>query len=439
MPSAKRSADARHLRHPREAPAADVDASLIPEPASADSAAPEAEPPAPPAPAAPAKFPVLAPKKEGATAVPVMKKPKKAEGKIAVFLTSINYIGMGKEQMMFTQNLATLLNAGLPLVESLRTLHMEAKNKTMKKIVQRIVDAVESGSTLWSAMDEQHLFTPYAIALIRIGEEAGNLAQNMEYLSEQQEKDAALKQKVKMAMIYPAIVLVLIFIMVMGLGLFVLPNLVNVLFALNAELPLATRMLITVANFFTNHGMLAVGGSFGAIIGLFTATALLAPVRRVMQWMMFKVPGIGRLAREATIARFGVILGGLLRAGVPLVESMRSLVEVTSVLAYKDLYAKLLENITVGQSFQKSFADVKGSHRLLPVSVQSLVVVGEKSGTLSQVLMKISDIYDRKATDTAQKLPIVLEPMLLIFIGGLVGFIAFAIIMPIYSVVGNIG
>lgn len=354
------------------------------------------------------------------------------------FLTSINYIGMGKERISFIQNMATMLNAGLPLVDALKTLTLETRNKPMRKLLGRIIDAVENGSPLWRAMEAQNFFSLHALALVRIGEEAGSLAENMGYLAEQDEKDNALRSKVKMAMIYPTIVMVIMFIIVVGLGMFVLPNLVGVLFSLNVELPLITRIVIMCSDAFVAYGAVGVP----SFIAAFIVIAILSKYTRlkvVTQFVMFKIPGIGRLAREATIARFGVILGGLLKAGVPVIEALESLVQVTPIATYKKLYAQLLAHVTIGDSFQKSFASIKGSEKLLPPSVQQLVITGEKSGSLADIMLKVADIYDKKATGTAEKLPIILEPMLLLFIGGLVGSIAFAIIVPIYSIVGNVG
>ncbi len=354
------------------------------------------------------------------------------------FLGSLRYFGMGKERQAIIQNLAMMLNAGLQLIDSIKTLQMETRAKPMRNLLQRIVDAVENGSPLWRAMEDQHFFPPQAIALIRIGEEAGDLAENMEYLAIQQEKDAALRSKVTMAMIYPVIVLTLMFIIVVGLGMFVLPNLIQVLFSLNVPLPLATRLVIGFTQLFTTYGAVAVPSMIAgfvtlSILGKFTRLKVVA------QWLLFHIPGIGRLMREATIARFGVILGGLLQAGVPLVDSLHSLADVTPIVSYSRFYSRLLDHITVGDSFSKSFASISGSRKLLPISVQQLVVTGEKSGSLAKILLKISDIYEKKANDTAQKLPVILEPMLLLFIGSLVGTIAFSIIVPIYSIVGNIG
>ncbi len=354
------------------------------------------------------------------------------------FLNSLNYIGMGKERMLFIQNMAMMLNAGLPLVDALRTLQLETRNRAMRKVLQRILDMVENGSAFWRAMEAQSFFSLHALALVRIGEEAGNLAKNMELLAVQEEKDHALKAKVKMAMIYPTIVMTIMLVIVLGLGTFVLPNLIGVLLALNVELPLITRIVIAFSNTFTEYGAILVPSILVGFV-VFLILAKYTPLRVVTQWAMFHVPGIGRLAKEATIARFGVILGGLLKAGVPVVEALESLVQVTSIVSYRKLYVQMLARITIGDSFSKCFNGIHGSQKRLPASVQQLIITGEKSGSLADIMLKIADIYDKKASETAEKLPIILEPLLLLFIGGLVGSIALAIIIPIYSIVGNVG
>ena len=345
---------------------------------------------------------------------------------------------MGKYRHLFIQSLSTMLGAGLSLLDSLHAFQEEMRSKAVKKMVGKILESVENGSSLWKAMEDTCFFSPYEIALVHIGEDAGNLARNMEYLSEQQEKDNALKQKVKIAMIYPTIVLTMMFVIVMGLGIFVLPNLMQVLYSLNVELPLTTRIVIQFTKFFEMYGMKVAP----LMIILFIAIALFSKFTRfkaVTQWFMFHIPGIGALAKQATIARFGVIMGGLLRAGVPLVEALESLVDVTQVYKYKSFYALLLERLNVGDSFSKVFESYPQTRKLFPISVQQLVITGERSGTLSETLLKIAEIYERKAEETAEKLPVILEPMIILFMGALVGTIAFAIIVPIYSVVGNIG
>lgn len=366
------------------------------------------------------------------------KKKKNGQGGISGVLKSINNLGMGKYRAEFIENLAMMLNAGLPLIDAIKTLQLEMKSKPMRKAVRRIQELVESGQPLWRSMEEQYMFSPYEIALVRVGEEAGNLARNMVYLAEQQEKDRSLRAKVKMAMIYPSIVMVLMFVVVMGLGFFVLPNLVQVLYALNAELPITTKGIILFTELFTEYGKQAVPAMIGGMI-LFFLLAKYTAFRVVSQWLVFKIPGIGTLAKNATIARFGVILGGLLEAGVPLVESLHSLEDVTNVVAYKKMYSKMTERVALGDSFAICFKEIHGSKKLIPSSMQQLIITGERSGTLSETFQKVASIYEKKAEETAEKLPTILEPMLLLLIGGMVGTIAFSIILPIYSVIGNVG
>jgi len=350
----------------------------------------------------------------------------------------LNNIGMGKVRIELIQSLAMMLNAGVLVSDALKMYLQEVRSRSVKKVIQGMIDGVESGKPLWKAMEEQHMFSPYQTALVHVGEESGNLARNLVYLAEQEEKDRALRSKVKMAMIYPTIVLVVMVTVMLGIGMFVLPNLVQVLVALNAELPLATRIIIAVTNFLRQYGSTAIP----VLIGTFLALVLLGKFtafRIVTQWLFLHIPGIGRLMKEASIARLGVILGGLLQAGVPLVDSLRSLEHVTTVVVYKNMYRILAERAEVGDSFATCFHGLPHSCTHIPISVQQLIVMGEKSGTLAETLLGIAQIYEKKAEETAQKLPVILEPMLMIIMAGLVGFIAISIIMPIYRAVGSIG
>jgi type IV pilus assembly protein PilC len=199
-----------------------------------------------------------------------------------------------------------------------------------------------------------------------------------------------------------------------------------------------TKIIIWVADFMKNHGAVAVPSFAVAgvlLVCLCKYTSLKGPTEQVI----FHIPGIGPLAKSATIARFGVILGSLLKAGVPLVESIRSMADVTDTVYYKRYYYKLADEIEVGESFANAFKKLKDTNTLLPLSVQQLISTGEKSGKIAEMLLRVADIYEKKAEEWAERLPVILEPMLLIFLGGLVGTIAFAIIVPIYSLVGSVG
>jgi len=369
-----------------------------------------------------------------------IKIPKKQakQGGIKAALSSLNYMGMGKERVGFISNLGTMMDAGLPLLDALRSLEMEAKNKQMKKLMNRIITAIELGSPLWRAMEAQYFFQPQQCAMVKVGEEAGNLTENLKYLTEQSEKDESLRSKVKTAMIYPVIIFVMLTAIIMGLGIFVLPNLIQVIYSLGVPLPFVTRMIIKFTNLFENHSMTIIPGFFGGSILLVILTKYTS-FKVIVQWFMFKIPGIGALLREATLSRFGVIMGGLLSAGLPVTDALDSVANVTPMVKYRKFYYELLEHIRLGDSFRTSFKLIKLSDKCFPTSVQQLVITGEQSGSLTRIMQKIAEIHDKKATNIAEKLPVILEPMLLLFIGSLVGTIALGILAPIYSIVGNVG
>ena len=363
---------------------------------------------------------------------------KKKRSAIAKFFISINYFGLGKERISFIDNLATMMDAGLPLLDAVRALQKDTKRKTVRKIIGRIIVAVETGSPLWRAMEGQYFFTQQQIAMVRVGEEAGSLVNNLQYLAEQEEKDSALRSKVKTAMIYPIIVLTMLTVIVFGLGIFVLPNLVGVIESLNVPLPIVTRIIIAFTEYFSQNAKIIIITFVSGTI-VFFILAKYTYLKVIVQWMLYHIPGIGTLIKEATISRFGVILGGLLRAGVPVTEAIESLTNATNLVRYKKFYAQLLEHVKLGDSFTTSFESISLSDKCFPPSVQQLIMTGEKSGSLTKVTLKIAEIHDRKASEVAEKLPVIMEPLLLLFIGGLVGTIALGILAPIYSIVGNIG
>ena len=323
---------------------------------------------------------------------------KKQQSKLQGILKSVNYMGMEKMRVGFINNLGTMMGAGLPLLEAIRALEMETKNKQMKKILNRITTAIEMGSPLWRAMEAQYFFRPQQIAMVRVGEEAGNLVENLEYLAIQEEKDRSLRSKVKTAMIYPIIVLTMLTLIVVGLGMFVLPNLIQVIFSLGVPLPFVTRMIVKFTNLFSEHGTTILPAGFVGLI-IFMLLTKYTSFKIVVQWFVYKIPGIGTLVKEATISRFGVVMGGLLRAGVPVTEALSSLIEVTGLVRYKKFYAKLLDHIKLGDSFTTSFRKIKTTDKCFPVSLQQLIVTGEKSGSLTEIMVKSAEIHEKKASE----------------------------------------
>ncbi len=191
-------------------------------------------------------------------------------------------------------------------------------------------------------------------------------------------------------------------------------------------------------NFFEKHGSVFVPSMFVAIIVMIILNKYTS-FKVVVQWVVLHIPGIGVLVREATLSRFGVVMGGLMQAGVPVTEALESIAKVTALVGYKKFYYQLLEHVKLGDSFGTAFKKIRRANKCFPPGFQQLIVTGEKSGSLTKIMFKIAEIHEKHASEVAEKLPVILEPMLLLFIGGLVGTIALGILAPIYSVVGKVG
>lgn len=376
--------------------------------------------------------------KKGSDKISLKMPEQKKQGFMATLLHKISYFGLGKLKDEFIDNLGIMMDAGLPLLDALRTLEMEAKQKPYKKILSQVVVAVETGSPLWRAMESTYFFDGLQISMIKVGEQAGNLTENLRYLAKQSAKQRELKGKVKTAMIYPIIVFVMLTLIIFGLGMFVLPNLIQVIMSLGVPLPFITRMIVAFTNIFEQHGTILVPSVFGGAM-LVLILHKYTSFKVVTQFLIMKIPGIGTLIRESILSQFGVTIGGLLQAGVPITDAIESVANVTSITKYKKFYYLLLQHIRLGDSFATSFAAIKMTNKCFPTSMQQLIKTGEKSGSLTHIMMKISEIHEQKATDVAEKLPVILEPMLLLFIGTLVGGIALGVLAPIYGIVGNIG
>jgi type IV pilus assembly protein PilC len=377
-------------------------------------------------------------KKDAATKV-TFKMPQKAKGGFLTGLkNNINNFGLGKLKYEFIDNLGVMMDAGLPLIDALKSLETETKIKPYKKILSTVVVAVETGSSLWRAMDATYFFEGQQVSMVKVGEEAGNLVENLRYLSEQSQKQRELKAKVKTAMIYPIIVFVMLTMIVFGLGMFVLPNLIQVILSLGVPLPFITRMIVLFTSVFSEHGAVIAPSVFGGAMFVMILHKYTS-FKVVTQWLIMKIPGIGTLINESILSQFGVTMGGLMQAGVPITDALDSLANVTTIVKYQKFYYQLLQQVRLGDSFSTAFRKIKITDKIIPGSMQQLISTGEKSGSLTKIMFKIADIHEKKATDVAEKLPVILEPMLLLFIGSLVGTIALGVLAPIYGIVGNIG
>ncbi|BFT94401.1 MAG: type II secretion system F family protein [Minisyncoccus archaeiphilus] len=346
-------------------------------------------------------------------------------------------IGLGEERKYFLENLAMLVDAGVPINESFRVISEGSKSKRMKDAICRMAEQIEGGFPLWKAMRASKLFTKQTISLVRIGEETANLVENLQIVVEQQKKEESFKSKVRSAIIYPLIILFVALVVAGGVCFFLLPRLTKVFKEMKIELPAITKALIAISTFFENYGLIVIPLGIILFLVLTYFLFIYKKTKHIGQFMSFHFFGVKRIIRETELARFGYNLGMLLRSGLSISECLDSLVKSTDFYGYRNLYKKMKVDIEEGRSFSEIFNEEKKVNDLIPRPIQQMIIVAERSGRLPETMIKINEIYEEKIDDTTKNLAVILEPILLIVIWTGVLLLALAIIMPIYGIIGD--
>lgn len=342
-----------------------------------------------------------------------------------------------KEREYLVENLSVLVGAGMGVVPALDAISTELKSAGVKRAVAGMRAEVDAGSTLWRAASATGLFPQAAISLVRIGEQAGKLAENLKAIAVQEQKDTLLRNKVRTALLYPVFVLTLTVIVGVGVAWFVLPRLSEVFASLDVDLPAITTLFIGLGNFLASYGNIAVP-AFVVVTLVLVYIFFYAPkTKYIGQELLFQLPGVKRLIQEVELVRLGYLLGTLLDAGLPVVDALESLRAATISRSYAKFYQYIRDAVASGESFAKSFVSYKASRKLIPLPVQQMIVAAERSGSLASTLIKIGQIYEAKSETSTKNLAVVLEPILLVIVWLGVLLVALAVILPLYSLLGN--
>lgn len=363
--------------------------------------------------------------------------PEKKKKKSS-FLRSISLIGLGKEREYFLENLSALLASGMPVMEALAAVREEVKSTTFKKLIDEVIEDIESGSPMNEALHHTGAFSPHVNSLIKVGERTGRLVENLKVIAIEQQKERELRSKIRSAAMYPIFVLSLTLVVGSSIAWFILPKLATIFSQMKIPLPTLTRGMIDFGNFLNQKGTFVIPIFLASIFLLFFFTFYFSKTKIVGEIILFFTPGVKRLIKETEMARFGYLLGTLIGAGLSVVESLESLSQATSFRRYKKLYSFLSNSINDGNSFKKSFKLYKKTKGLLPTTIQQLVIAAEQSGSLSTTLTRIGENYEEKTDITTKDLTVMLEPILLLIVWIGVVLLALAVILPIYGLIGGI-
>lgn len=339
-----------------------------------------------------------------------------------------------KDKVVFTRQLATLIGAGLPLAQSLRTVQEQTTNKRMQEIVQEIISDVEGGKSLSDSFAKHpEAFNKVYVALVSAGETSGTMDDSLKRLAAQQEKDAAMMSKIRGAMMYPSIVLVVI-ILVIGFMLFtVVPQVEGLYRDLNKELPFVTLAMIKVSNFFSSLWWLVI---LAMIIGGYFLAQYLKTEQGIRTKDIFKlnVPLFKGMFRKMYMARFARTSQVLLRTGVPMLDMLRITADAVNNVIISESILRASDKVKGGKALSASLSNEDYFLAMVP----QMIKIGEQSGKIDEMMGKTAQVYEDELDEEIHALSTAIEPVLMVFLAIVAGTMVSAILLPIYGLVGNI-
>jgi len=335
------------------------------------------------------------------------------------------------ELVMITRNLGSMLKAGLPLTRALTVIERQSKNPRLKGVMTDVVDRINKGEQLHSALAlYPKVFSDLYVAMIKAGEESGGMAESLKTLSMQMERSSSLRKKIKGAMMYPSIVLIVLVIIGILMMLYVMPSIVGTFEGLDVELPGTTQFLIMVSNFMNDHTIIALSGIVGFFVGIIYS-ARTKTGKKVLSWIIPRLPVIGTMAKETNAARTARTLSSLLSSGVDVIRALEITGQVVQNYYYKEIIAEAAVRVEKGTALSEIFIERED---LYPVLVGEMILVGEETGGIADMLKELAGFYENEVEQKTKDLSTIIEPILMVVIGGVVGFFALAVIAPIYSI-----
>ena len=360
------------------------------------------------------------------------------EKKSRNFLASLQGIASVplKEKIAFIQNLDLLLRSGVSAPRAMRIIAKQTGNKRFKNTISAMAGNVEAGKSLHETMDEYpKIFSHIFVSMVEVGEISGNLEKSLEYLRIQLQREADLKSKTKGAMIYPGVIISAMIIIGIALSIFVLPSLTATFKDFDTELPITTKLVITFSDFMAGHSVIVIGGLIVIIVGAisFMRTAF---GKRLLDGFLLNMPLVNPVVKKINMARFSRILGSLMKSGVAVVQGLTVTSQAMDNSYYRDVIADTAESVKLGKPLTEALA---AHDKLFPFIVTQMLSIGEETGNLENILDQLAEHFEAEVDDTMKNMSSIIEPLLLLVIGVVVGFLALALISPIYNISNSIG
>jgi len=335
------------------------------------------------------------------------------------------------ELTMSTRNVGSMLKAGLTISRALSVVERQSTNPKLRGVLQRIVERINQGEQFNETLKEfPEVFNDLYIAMVRAGEESGSLAESLQTLAIQMERSNTLMKKIKGAMIYPVIVLTVMVVIGILMMIYVMPQITGVFKGMQMDLPATTKFLILVSDFMVNYTLFVLAGMIGGIVGFIYFLKTKAG-KYTTSWLIPKLPIIGKLAKETNSARTARTLSSLLGSGVDVLQSIQITEEVLQNVFYKKILREAAQRVEKGTALSEVFIERKD---LYPILVGEMIMVGEETGQIAGMLGELAIFYETEVERKTKDLSTIIEPLLMVVIGASVGFLALALIAPIYSI-----
>lgn len=335
-----------------------------------------------------------------------------------------------KDLTLFTRQLATMMKAGVPLLQAFDIVARGNANPSVTRLLTDIRNDVETGTSLSTAFRKYPIyFDNLYCNLIEAGEQAGILDQLLDRLAVYMEKTQAIKQKIKSALMYPISVTVVAFVVVAVIMIFVIPAFKQVFASFGADLPAPTQIVINMSEFFVAWWWLIFGGIGGGLYFFFQAWKRNRKMQKVMDRLLLKVPVFGVLIDKSCIARWTRTLSTMFAAGVPLVEALDSVGGASGNSVYEDATVKIQQEVSTGTSLTAAMTNAN----LFPTMVLQMCAIGEESGSIDHMLGKAADFYEAEVDDMVAGLSSLMEPIIIVVLGSLIGGIVVSMYLPIFK------
>lgn len=340
--------------------------------------------------------------------------------------------------VVFTRQLSAMVGAGVPLLRCLTSIQKHAEDKALEKILAVVVKDVEAGMTLADALQKHpDTFNDIYVNMVRAGETAGILDDILNRLAAQLEKSASIRKKIKSAMAYPMVLLVITVVAFFGLMIFIIPKIGDIVSSLggpDAKLPLITLIMLGISNFIVKFWFIIIPSLIGAVAGI-TYYARKTPTgRRQFDSLVLKIPGINSIIKKVAVARFARTFSALMGAGVAVLEAL----EVTSRALGNVIYQEALNQSAIEVKNGKLLSETLEDNDLFPSIVVQMLAVGEETGQTDTVLIKVADFYEQEVDYAIDGISAIIEPVMILFMGTMVGLIAASVMVPIAQLSQNI-